>query len=332
MLPPDRAMTRALGALLDDLAPPCPCATRRCPECASTVKGAPAKGCALCENRRVAPPTPTCLQCGGRGLHHGGVDVHEVMLSIEARGLVPEGWGSDPLRVWDASESVAHVRWLDIRSAQERVTNEALHGFTLSIGSSAAVWPAREATLTRGEYSRTARSLPGESVHEALRAMASRWPEPATTAHLLAVVALGWGLAPREEECMCVGSNGLSAGSADAPCVRCGGSGVRHIPRGHDRAEELARRAVAALRERGHPARSPESMCVVWRVATPPSVRSFQTMRPGRPVRPAEVEGPEVQTPAARALRDMGLRLGRITDDSVTVEVKPTDAALFLRE
>ncbi len=253
------------------------------------------------------------------------------MLSIEARGLVPEGWGSDPLRVWDASDSVAHVRWLDIRSAQERVTSEALHGFSFSIGSSAAVWPAREATLTRGEYSRTARSLPGESVHDTLRALASRWPEPATTAHLLAVVALGWGLAPQEVKCSCVGSNGPSTGSTAAPCARCGGSGVRHIPRGHDRAEELARRAVAALRERGHPARSPESMCVVWRVATP-SVRSFQTMRPGGSVRPAEVEEPQDRTPAARALRNMGLRLGRISDDSVTVEVQPPEMALFLRE
>jgi hypothetical protein len=321
------SIAEALKTLLDDLAPPCPCATRRCPACASTVKGTPTADCALCKNRRVAPPEPLCVQCRGRGLHHGGVDVHEVMLAIEARELVPEGWGSDPLRVWDASESVAHVRWLDIRSAKEQLTSEALHGFSLSVGSSTAMWPAREVTLTRGEYTRTAESLPGEGVHEALRALASRWPEPATTAHLLAVVSLGWGLAPRAVRCSCGESTRSTSSPGAAPCAQCGGSGVRHIPRGHDRAEELARRAVAALRAHGRSARSPESMCVVWRVATPQSVRSFQTIRPGRVERPAEAEGPHEHTPAARALRDMGLRLGRITDDSVTVEVQPLETS-----
>jgi len=110
----------------------------------------------------------------------------------------------------------------------------------------------------------------------------------------------------------------------------------------HATAEHLAREVVGALREYGHRG-DPRAMRVVWQVARPLDAKPRTVWRNGETCMtpegcvgivaaaitpasqlPAAAITPASQLPAARSLVAMGLHLGTVADDAVTlVRVRP---------
>ena len=94
----------------------------------------------------------------------------------------------------------------------------------------------------------------------------------------------------------------------------------------HATAEHLAREVVGALREYGHRG-DPRAMRVVWQVARPLDAKPRTVWRNGETcMTPEGCVGivaaaitPASQLPAARSLVAMGLHLGAVTDDAVTL-------------
>ena len=96
----------------------------------------------------------------------------------------------------------------------------------------------------------------------------------------------------------------------------------------HATAEHLAREVAGVLREHGY-SNDPRKLRVVWQVVLPGTHKPRTVWRNGETCMTPEghvgIVGytitPASQLPAARALVTMGLHLGTITDDAVTLVV-----------
>lgn len=239
--------------------------------------------------------------------------VAEVLEVIELRGIVPPGWASDESRAWDVSASVASVRETMPGLSLVFGGSRARNGFVASTEWDTTAVDQHHAftvTLTRNGVTREGmvdmradESDPRYSAEGALDLLSARWHEPATTADLCAVLSIDWR-----------------------------------------RAEMLAREVVRTLREYGHRG---GDVRVVWRVVEveplgehdliSPTLRALDRAEAwsghveheGRRV-PWHLWGDGVSgtgivsdggrcLPPARELVAMGLRLGRVTDDAVTL-------------
>lgn len=231
--------------------------------------------------------------------------VAESLEVAESRGLVPVGWASDAGRAWDVSASVAHVRETMPAPSRGFGGRRASDGFVVTTEWDSAAVDQRYAftvTLTRNGVTREEpvdmrddESDPRYSAESVLDLLSTRWPEPATTADLCAVLAIDWR-----------------------------------------RAEVLAREVVRALREYGHPG---GDVRVVWRVVELEPLGPHDLISPTLRALDREwvwrndegdrttfwlwgdgaMSGRTERLPPARELVAMGLRLGRITNDAVTI-------------
>lgn len=184
------------------------------------------------------------------------LSVPEALEAIEARGLVPVGWSSDPLRAWWCVACVG----LGARKQDIAIEGATKNMITVAIPTCPTCCGAR---VTQ---------------------------DPATTADLLAVLATD-----------------------------------------HATAEHLAREVAGVLREHGY-SNDPRKLRVVWQVVLPGTHKPRTVWRNGETCMTPEghvgIVGytitPASQLPAARALVTMGLHLGTVADDAVTlVRVRP---------
>lgn len=231
--------------------------------------------------------------------------VPEALEVIELRGIVPPGWASDESRAWDVSASVAGVRETMPGPSLVFGGSRARDGFVVSTEWDTTAVDQHRAftvTLTRNGVTREGmvdmradKSDPRYSAEGVLDLLSARWHEPATTDDLCAVLAIDW-----------------------------------------PRAEVLAREVVRELREYGHRG---GDVRVVWRVVKlepcgehdliSPTLRMIDRSWAWRNDEgdrttfwlwgDGAMSGRTERLPPARELVAMGLRLGRITDDAVTL-------------